>query len=78
MSKDGPKISEFFADEDRAQRNTLALREVDYGVKAYFAMTNRGVNGPVTGNVLLMGGTMSACRKFHRCVTLHVPGSYTK
>jgi CRISPR-associated protein Cas5d len=32
---------EYYADEDRAQRNTLALRDVDYAVEAEFAMTSR-------------------------------------
>jgi CRISPR-associated protein Cas5d len=30
---------DYFADEDRAQRNTLALRDVDYAVEAGFTMT---------------------------------------
>jgi CRISPR-associated protein Cas5d len=40
-SRGGDSMSEFFADEDRAQRNTLALREVDYGVTARLHMTAR-------------------------------------
>jgi len=32
---------EYFADEDRAQRNTLALRDVDYAVEAEILMTLR-------------------------------------
>ena len=35
----GTAMPDFFADEDRAQRNTLALRDVAYGVVACFAMT---------------------------------------
>ncbi|HEY1601363.1 MAG TPA: type I-C CRISPR-associated protein Cas5c [Pirellulales bacterium] len=31
----------YFADEDRAQRNTVALRNVDYRVDAHFTMTDR-------------------------------------
>lgn len=31
----------FYADEDRAQRNTVALKNVDYLVKAHFVMTER-------------------------------------
>lgn len=30
---------DYFADEDRAQRNTLALRDVDYAIEAEFRMT---------------------------------------
>lgn len=32
----------YFADEDRAQRNTVALRNVDYLIKAHFTITDRG------------------------------------
>ena len=32
---------DYFADEDRAQRNTLALRDVDYAIEAGFTMTAR-------------------------------------
>lgn len=32
---------DYFADEDRSQRNTLALRDVDYAVEAEFEMTSR-------------------------------------
>lgn len=31
----------FYADEDRAQRNTVALRDVDYVIEAHFLMTDR-------------------------------------
>jgi len=34
-------LPEFFADEDRAQRNTLALRAVDYGIAARLHLTAR-------------------------------------
>ncbi len=35
----------FFADEDRAQRSTLALSNVDYVIEASFAMTPRAGDG---------------------------------
>ena len=35
----GGRPCDYFADEDRAQRNTLALRDVDYAVEAEFEMT---------------------------------------
>jgi CRISPR-associated protein Cas5d len=38
-------MPEFYADEDRAQRSTLALREVDYGVCARFHLTARAGGG---------------------------------
>ena len=31
----------YFADEDRAQRNTVALRDVDYVIEAHFTLTGR-------------------------------------
>ncbi len=37
----GGAMPDFFADEDRAQRSTLALRDVSYGVTARFAMTGK-------------------------------------
>ncbi len=40
-SQTGAAIDEFFADEDRAQRNTVALRDVDYAVEAEMQMTSR-------------------------------------
>jgi CRISPR-associated protein Cas5d len=33
-------IGRYFADEDRAQRNTLMLRNVDYVIEAHFTMTD--------------------------------------
>lgn len=38
-SRGGDEVPEFFSDEDRAQRNTLALRDPDYGVTARLHMT---------------------------------------
>ena len=40
----GGKITSYFADDDRAQRNTVALRDVDYVVEAHFEMTPRAGN----------------------------------
>lgn len=37
----GGAVTPYFADEDRAQRNTLALRDVDYLVDAHFTLTER-------------------------------------
>jgi CRISPR-associated protein Cas5d len=37
----GGSLRDFLADEDRAQRNTVALREVDYVIDAHFEMTER-------------------------------------
>lgn len=37
----GGLLRDFFAEEDRAQRNTVALREVDYVIDAHFEMTEK-------------------------------------
>jgi CRISPR-associated protein Cas5d len=34
-------LSLYFADEDRAQRNTVVLRDVDYVLEAHFELTDR-------------------------------------
>jgi len=39
--KRGGPINPYFAEDDRAQRNTVALRDVDYLVEAHFTMTDR-------------------------------------
>src|ERR1035441_9100466 len=39
-SRTGARIDDYFADEDRAQRNTVALRDVDYAVDAEMVMTS--------------------------------------
>ena len=40
-SRSGAALENYFADEDRAQRNTVALRDVDYAVDAEMVMTPR-------------------------------------
>jgi CRISPR-associated protein Cas5d len=42
---DGGSAPQFYADEDRAQRNTVALSKVDYLVEARFTMTDRAGEG---------------------------------
>ncbi len=37
----GEEVPDYFADEDRAQRNALVLRDVDYVAEVSFAMTRR-------------------------------------
>jgi CRISPR-associated protein Cas5d len=44
-ARGGKPMPDFYADEDRAQRNTVALRDVDYGVVARFAITTRAGEG---------------------------------
>ncbi|MBI5515428.1 MAG: type I-C CRISPR-associated protein Cas5 [Deltaproteobacteria bacterium] len=43
-SRAGPRCREIIADEDRTQRNTVALRDVDYVLTASFALN--GPSGP--------------------------------
>lgn len=38
--KNGGPVPLYFADDDRAQRNTVALSDVDYVIEAYFTWTN--------------------------------------
>src|SRR5580658_3397372 len=40
-AENGGAFKPFYADEDRAQRNTVALRDVDYAVEAEFVMTDK-------------------------------------
>ncbi len=44
----GGRFRDFFADEDRSQRNTVALANVDYVVEASFAMTIKAGPGETT------------------------------
>ena len=39
--RDGGKVTCYFAENDRAQRNTVALRDVDYAIEAHMSMTER-------------------------------------
>lgn len=39
--RDGGEPRPYFADDDRAQRNTLALRDVDYLIEAHIELTDR-------------------------------------
>ncbi len=41
----GGPAPQFFADEDRAQRNTVALREVDYVIEAHIRLTEKAGPG---------------------------------
>ncbi len=39
--RDGGPAPRYFADDDRAQRNTVALRDVDYVIEAHMELTER-------------------------------------
>jgi CRISPR-associated protein Cas5d len=38
-------VAQYFADEDRAQRNSLVLRDVDYVIEAHLTLTERAGSG---------------------------------
>lgn len=40
-ARSGSALANYYADQDRAQRNTVALRDVDYAIQASFVMTAR-------------------------------------
>jgi len=39
--ENGGALWRYFADDDRAQRNTIALRDVDYVIEAHFVLTDK-------------------------------------
>jgi CRISPR-associated protein Cas5d len=43
--REGGAVGAYYADDDRAQRNTVALRDVDYVVEAYLTLTPRAGEG---------------------------------
>lgn len=51
---EGGAVPRFFADEDRAQRNTVALTNVDYLVEARFSLTERAGDGDTVPKFLAM------------------------
>jgi CRISPR-associated protein Cas5d len=51
---DGGAAPQFFADEDRAQRNTVALTHVDYLVETRFSLTDRAGDGDTVAKFLAM------------------------
>ena len=57
----------YFADEDRAQRNTVALRDVDYVIEARFQMTERaGPEDNVTKFVEMFNRRVAKGQHFHQ------------
>jgi CRISPR-associated protein Cas5d len=51
---DGGAAPEFYADENRAQRNTVALSHVDYLVEARFTLTERAGDGDTVAKFAAM------------------------
>lgn len=57
----------YFADEDRAQRNTVALSDVDYVVEAYFTMTDKaGTDDNMTKFVDMFKRRVEKGQHFHQ------------
>jgi CRISPR-associated protein Cas5d len=57
----------YFADEDRAQRNTVALRDVDYLVTCHFVMTDRaGEEDTVTKFEEMFHRRLQKGQQFHQ------------
>jgi CRISPR-associated protein Cas5d len=66
--RDGGTVHPFFADDDRAQRNTLALRDVDYVIEAHLSMTGKA--GPLD-NVIKFEEIFT--RRVEKGQTFHQP-----
>jgi len=57
----------YFAEEDRAQRNTVALRDVDYVIDAHFTLTDRaGPEESVTKFVAMFKRRVGGGQHFHQ------------
>lgn len=67
VMEDGGAAPLFFADEDRAQRNTVALADVDYVVEAYFTLTEKaGPDDNVTKFVDMFERRVAKGQHFHQ------------
>ncbi len=65
--KNGGEAPTFYADEDRAQRNTVALRDVDYLIDANFTMTDRaGLEENVNKFVEMFERRLEKGQHFHQ------------
>lgn len=65
--RDGGPAPLFFADEDRAQRNTVALRDVDYVIDAHLVITERaGKEDNVTKFVEIFRRRLEKGQHFHQ------------
>lgn len=65
--REGGAVPPYFADEDRAQRNTVALSEVDYVIEAYFTMTDRaGPDDNMTKFVEMFDRRVEKGQHFHQ------------
>ncbi|MEZ5326207.1 MAG: type I-C CRISPR-associated protein Cas5c [Verrucomicrobiales bacterium] len=67
LVSEGGSAPLYCADEDRAQRNTVALRDVDYLVEARFELTERaGVEENVTKFVKMFERRLEKGQHFHQ------------
>ncbi|HEX4952935.1 MAG TPA: type I-C CRISPR-associated protein Cas5c [Thermoanaerobaculia bacterium] len=63
----GGVITPYFGDDDRAQRNTLALRDVDYLIEARFELTRRaGAEDTVTKFICMFNRRVEGGQHFHQ------------
>jgi len=63
----GGKVTFYFADADRAQRNTVALRDVDYVIEAQFTLTDcAGPEDNVTKFVEIFRRRVARGQHFHQ------------
>lgn len=65
--EEGGALWRYFADEDRSQRNTIALRNADYVIEAHFEMTERaGREDNVTKFVDMFQRRVAKGQHFHQ------------
>lgn len=63
----GGEVGHYFADADRAQRNTVALADVDYLIEAFFEMTTEaGAEDNVNKFVDMFNRRVSKGQHFHQ------------
>ena len=63
----GAPVPPFYADENRAQRNTLALRDVDYVIEAHFETSPRwGVEDTISKHVETFARRLERGQTFHQ------------
>jgi len=65
--ENGGAVRPYFAEDDRAQRNTMALRDVDYLIEAYLTMTDRaGPDDNMTKFVDMFRRRVARGQHFHQ------------
>lgn len=65
--RNGGKVTCYFAEDDRAQRNTVALRDVDYVIEAHMTMTDRaGPDDNMTKFVAMFERRVEKGQHFHQ------------